>query len=326
MKTRILVIIVIIALGAAGWKAYETLYVAQEQPRTYYGNVDTRTVTLGFRFLGEIRTVLKDEGMTVQRGEKLAELESEPMRYRLQEVEANLDMAKAELQKLRAGFRDEEIREAKAQLAETRALLAKAEDSYRRAEALVKTNSTSQEHYVQSKWAYEQTRAQVEKAQALYTLRQRGYRAEDIRAQEARVASLEAKANQLKRDLYDTTIYAPVDGVILSRFKEPGSIANPGEGVFEMARSDEFWVRAYVDEPLLGHVRPGQKMLIYTDSRQEPYAGHVGFIAPNAEFTPKTIQTEELRADLVYRFRVIIEHPDGAIRQGMPVTLKAAEA
>lgn len=324
MKTKVLLFVVILALGVLGWKIYQAYATTDDSAPTYYGNIDTRTVTLGFRFLGEIKSVLTDEGMSVKRGEKLAELLNAPMRYSLQEVEANIDLAKADLQKLRSGFRVEEVQEAKAQLAEAKAALARAEDSYKRSEQLIRTKSTSEERFIQNKWAYKQALAQMQKARAAYTLKQNGYRPEDIRAQEARVAALRAKAEQLKVDLNDTTIYAPVDGVILSRFKEPGAIATPGESVFEIAREDEFWVRAYVDEPLLGSVRPGQKMMIYTDSRAEPYKGHVGFIAPNAEFTPKNIQTEELRADLVYRFRVIIEHPDDAIRQGMPVTLKAA--
>ena len=83
------------------------------------------------------------------------------------------------------------------------------------------------------------------------------------------------------------------------------------------------WVRTYIDEKNLGKIKYGQKALIYTDSRpKDPYMGHIGFISPVAEFTPKTVETTELRVDLVYRIRVIIDNSDLYLRQGMPVTVK----
>ena len=125
--------------------------------------------------------------------------------------------------------------------------------------------------------------------------------------------------------LNDSVIKAPVDGVILTRFKEIGAITNAGESILEIAKTDEFWVRAYIDEKNLGNIKPGLKMSIQTDSRSENYEGVIGFISPVAEFTPKNIETQELRADLVYSFRVIVKNPDDKIRQGMPVTLKIAQ-
>ncbi len=325
MKTKIIIALSILGLSLIGWKVYSKFFANRNPEIKYYGNVDTRTVMLGFRFLGEIKNIEKDEGMVVTKGEKLVELVDDNLQNSLQEVNANINVAQAELKKLKSGFRVEEKNEAKAQMLEAQANLSRAKDVYDRQSRLVKTHATSEENYIGSESAYKQAQAQLDKTKAQYELRNNGYRIEDIEAQEAKLKSLQSQAEKLKVDIRDSVIVAPVDGVILSRFKEPGSVVNPGENVLEVAKTDEYWIKAYVDETNLGKVKPGEKMLIYTDSRKEPYSGYVGYIAPNAEFTPKNIQTEELRADLVYRFRVIVKNPDNSLRQGMPVTLQAAK-
>ena len=124
-------------------------------------------------------------------------------------------------------------------------------------------------------------------------------------------------------DLDDTKLYAPFDGIILSRVREKGSILNTSDIVYSISMTKPLWVRTYIDEKNLGKIKYGQKALIYTDSRpKDPYMGHIGFISPVAEFTPKTVETTELRVDLVYRIRVIIDNSDLYLRQGMPVTVK----
>nr|WP_269090679.1 HlyD family efflux transporter periplasmic adaptor subunit [Aliarcobacter butzleri] len=203
--------------------------------------------------------------------------------------------------------------------------LNKTKDTYNRQANLFKTKSTSEENFTISQLNYKQALATLDKAKALYGLRKNGYRNEDIKIQESNLKSLEIQAEKIKIDLNDSVIKAPVNGVILTRFKEIGAITNAGESILEIAKTDEFWVRAYIDEKNLGNIRPGLKMSIQTDSRSENYEGVIGFISPVAEFTPKNIETQELRADLVYSFRVIVKNPDDKIRQGMPVTLKIVQ-
>lgn len=115
---------------------------------------------------------------------------------------------------------------------------------------------------------------------------------------------------------------APTDGTVLSRYVENGSVVVPAQTILEIALQDEYWVRAYVSEAQLGRIKQGEKMLVQSDARSEPYKGFVGFISPVAEFTPKNIETPELRPDLVYRFRVIITDPTPELKQGLPVTVK----
>ena len=325
MKKKLTIALIILLISFISYKIYSNIFLKNENNLTFYGNIDTRTVNVGFRFLGKIENITKDEGEIVKKDEVLVKLDTASLEKSLEELNEKIFASKLELSKLQTGYRQEEILEAKAAMEEAIENLNKTKDTYNRQTNLFKTKSTSEENFTISQLNYKQALATLDKAKALYELRKNGYRDEDIKIQESNLKSLEIQAEKLKIDLNDSIIKAPVDGVILTRFKEIGAITNAGESIFEIAKTDEFWVRAYIDEKNLGNIKPGLKMSIQTDSRSENYEGVIGFISPVAEFTPKNIETQELRADLVYSFRVIVKNPDDKIRQGMPVTLKIAQ-
>ncbi|MDE3045494.1 MAG: efflux RND transporter periplasmic adaptor subunit [Verrucomicrobiota bacterium] len=131
-------------------------------------------------------------------------------------------------------------------------------------------------------------------------------------------------AMQVQQDnLSYTAVCAPTDGVILTRVREPGTVVNPSDPVYTLSVASPVWIRAFAEEPDLGKISYGMKAEIYTDTKGSPvYQGYVGFISPMAEFTPKTVETTELRTDLVYRLRIYAENPDWRLKQGMPVTVK----
>ncbi len=138
-------------------------------------------------------------------------------------------------------------------------------------------------------------------------------------AYDASVANLEKAIINLD----DTKLYAPFDGIVLSRIREKGTILNTNDVVYSISMEEPIWIRAYIEEKNLGKIKLGQSALVYTDSRpKNPYLAHVGFISPVAEFTPKTVETATLRTDLVYRLRIIIDKKDPYLRQGMPVTVR----
>lgn len=140
---------------------------------------------------------------------------------------------------------------------------------------------------------------------------------------ESNLANAEAALAVAKTNLSFTEVYAPTDGIILTRILEPGSVVNPGNPIYTLSIISPVWVRAYVSEPELGLIHPGMSAEIYTDTKgAHPYHGKIGFISPVAEFTPKTVETTQLRTDLVYRIRVYADNPDQGLRQGMPVTVK----
>lgn len=126
-----------------------------------------------------------------------------------------------------------------------------------------------------------------------------------------------------RTSLEDTKLIAPCNGILLARIREPGSVLNPGVPVYTVALDSPIWVRAYVSEIGLGKIFPGMKALVFTDTNpNNPYEGQIGFISPVAEFTPKNVETTDLRTELVYRLRVVIDNPNQGLRQGMPVTVK----
>lgn len=137
-----------------------------------------------------------------------------------------------------------------------------------------------------------------------------------------------ASSKGAKKNLQDTKLYAPEDGIIMTRIQEPGAVVEPSQPIYTMAKSKPVWVRAYIPETNLANVKYGMEAKVLTDTvnpktgKKREYKGQVGYISPVAEFTPKTVQTEDLRTDLVYRIRVYIYDIDEYLRQGMPVTVK----
>ena len=137
-----------------------------------------------------------------------------------------------------------------------------------------------------------------------------------------------AQENFAKNQLDYTKIYAPEEGIIMVRVQEPGANISKAQPVYTMAKVKPVWVRAYVNETDLGNIKYGQKVKVYTDTinpqtgEKREYAGQVGYISPVAEFTPKTVQSTDIRTNLVYRIRVYIYDIDEYLRQGMPVTIK----
>jgi HlyD family secretion protein len=138
----------------------------------------------------------------------------------------------------------------------------------------------------------------------------------------AALRQAEAALGVALTNLRETESYAPADGVILTRIREPGTVVKPSDPVCTLSLVSPVWVRAYVSEPQLGLIYPGMFARVFTDTPHgKIYEGHIGFISPVSEFTPKTVETTQLRTDLVYRLRVIVDNPDDGLRQGMPVTV-----
>lgn len=140
---------------------------------------------------------------------------------------------------------------------------------------------------------------------------------------QANLFAAEAALAVAQDNLAYTEAFAPTDGSILTRIREPGTVVKESDPVYTLSVASPVWIRAYVDEPHLGQIFYGMSAQVYTDTKEgRVYTGHVGFISPVSEFTPKTVQTTQLRTDLVYRLRVYVDNPDHLLKQGMPVTVK----
>ena len=293
---------------------------------TLNGNVDIRSVDLGFRVPGRIADMPVDEGARVAAGAKLAQLDTRPLSDAVAVAEADIAAADADLARRVNGNRPQDIAQAGATVAERQATFAKAREDYERRQALVKTGAISQALFDATRAQYLAAQAQLRAAEQALSLQKAGARIEDIDAARAQRAAAVARRDKARTDLADATITAPAAGTILTRAREPGAIVQPGEAVFTLTIDRPMRVRAYVTEPDLGRISPGMKVTVTADGNPRTYQGTIGFISPVAEFTPKTVETTDLRSDLVYRIRVIVTDPDDALRQGQPVTVTIADA
>lgn len=300
---------------------------AVEGPLTLYGNVDIRQVSLGFRAGGRIATMGFEEGDTVAEGQVLARLDKGPLEDSLALFRAQAGVAEAAVAKLEAGTRPGEIAQAKAVVAERETSLANALQLLARQLELAKSGAASKQAADDSQAQHDAAEARMDAAREVLALAEEGPRAEDIAIARSELEVARAKIAQAQRQLADAELMSPANGIILTRVQEPGAIVATGASVYTLSLKAPVWVRSYISEPDLGRIRPGMKVEIVTDSRPaQPYQGQIGFISPVAEFTPKSVETEELRTDLVYRLRVIIKEPDEALRQGMPVTVRLPDA
>ena len=294
---------------------------------TLYGNVDIREVTLGFRVAGRLAKLDVDEGDTVHAGQELARLDTVPIELELNEARANAAAIGARLALLKAGYRSEDVEQGRASVAERRAALTNAEETLARQEQLRGTGAVAQRVYDDALAARDQARARLKAADEALAQLQRGYRHQEIAEGEANHVRANALAAQAEQHLADARLLAPADGIVLTRAVEPGAILAAGSPVFTISLLAPVWARVYVSEPELGRVTPGRAVLLYTDSRPgQPYHGRVGFVSPSAEFTPKNVETPDLRTALVYRARVVVLDPDPSLRQGMPVTVRLSAA
>lgn len=291
-------------------------------PLTLYGNVDIREVQLAFQDAGRIRALPVDEGARVAAGQVVAELD--PTRYQLELQRLNGEVAAQTqvLARLRQGSRPQEVARARAAAASARASLADAATQLARKQQLRTTNRISVQEVDTARTRVETLQANLKAAEEEVSLVVEGPRQEDIAAAEAGLAALEAARDLAAQRLEDTRLLAPASGVIRTRILEPGAMAAPGAPVFTLALTDPLWVRAYISEPDLGLVHEGMRAEVRTDTLPDKtYQGWVGFISSTAEFTPKTVETTELRTKLVYRARIFVCDPREELRLGMPVTV-----
>lgn len=313
-------VLALIALGVTGW--WMVRKGTAESTLTLYGNVDIREVALGFRVPGRLLEMDFDEGDSVTAGTRVARLDPEPYREALAVAEARVEQARAQLDKLESGSRPQEVQQATARVREVEVALDNAQRSYRRKLGLLDSGASSEREVEAARSQRDELEARLESAREALALAEEGFREQDVAIARAELAAARAQRDQTETQLADTDLVSPSDGVVLTRVHEPGAMLAQGSPVYTLSLRDPVYVRAYVAEPDLGRVVPGAEVRVITDSSPESYRGQIGFVSPRAEFTPKTVQTTELRTDLVYRLRIVVSDADDGLRQGMPVTVE----
>jgi HlyD family secretion protein len=314
---------ILIAIGVLGGRwLFQMEEHKSEAELTLYGNIDIRDVQPTFNEEERIAEVLVEEGNRVTAGQVLARQQTNRLEAQIKEAEAQIAAQQQVVNRLEAGTRLQEIEQARA---EVEAATIKAENSRRNLERTQKTagtGATSEQALDDARTQADVDQAQLKvKAKAL-DLALEGPRKEDIAAAKKTLESLKAFLLLLKIRLADMTLTAPAAGVIQNRILEPGDMANANRPVFTLALIDPKWARVYVAEPDLGLINLGMKAKILSDSFPDrTFDGWIGFISPVAEFTPKTVETTDLRTKLVYEVRVYVHDPKDLLRLGMPVTV-----
>lgn len=347
------------------------------------GNIELRQVDISFKLPGRLVELAVDEGASVTKNQLIARLDKETttrtrereagqigvaetqLRNLLTAIEwqkstlasetelrhAEVAQAQANLDRLVAGPRPQELQAARAALDEARAQALAAEQDWRRAQALIQNEDISRAQHDQFKARFDVTTAAVKRYTENLALLTEGTRKEDLAAARAQLerakaalkvteatrydierkrTDLEARRLDIDRarknvavidsQLDDTSAYSSIDGVVLVKSADPGEVIAAGTSIVTIGDIDRPWLRGYIPQDALGRVKLGQRVKVTSDSYPgKVYNGRVSFIASQAEFTPKQIQTKDERVKLVYRIKIDVENPNRELKHNMPV-------
>lgn len=320
----VLVIIAVALIGFWAWK-----YNDKEQSDSFltlHGNVDIRQVSLAFEQSGRIHKLMVQEGDKVQAGQLLATLNTNALQIQAKQAQAQLKAQQEAIIKQEVGARPEEITQAKAQLASAQAELDKTDKNLQRLQILVSSTdgrAISQQELDYAKSNQQSTQAVVRERQANLELLIKGARQEDREATKAQYEVAQANLDLINYNLTQTELKSPVNAVVRARLQEVGDMTTAQKAVYTLALTDPKWVRVYVNEQDLSSIKMGGTAQVIRDSDpNQPINGKIGYISSVAEFTPKTVQTEEIRTTLVYEVRVYVNDPNDQLKMGQPVTVK----
>ncbi len=326
-KIAVLVLLAIIAIAAGSWW-YFWRPAPETDHLTLYGNVDIRQVSLAFENSGRVNEMRVEEGDQVKKGQVLATLDTRTLSLQADQAKAQVAAQEQALLKLKNGSRPEEVEQLQAQVKAAEAEARQADIRHKR----LKDIATRSGGQAISKQEVDDTLAQAQVAQAqlenqrkALKLAQIGPRTEDIAQAQAQLEAAKANLALLEHQLELSVLESPTDAIVRARLLEPGDMASPSNSAYTLALTSPKWVRAYVNEVQLGHVKADMPATVITDSHpDESISGRVGYISSVAEFTPKNVQTEELRTSLVYEVRILVDDADNRLRLGMPATVNIA--
>jgi len=325
MKRNLWVALLLVTGAAAGWLWWRDNHKEAKRELVLYGNIDLRQVQLAFNNSERIAAVLVQEGDRVKQGQVLARLDTRRLEPQFAQSAAQAAAQRQVVARLRNGSRPEEIAQARANVESAKADLVNAQRQYERLKSAAEASAgraVRQQDLDAAQATLQVAEAKLAVSQKSLDLAVLGPRQEDIAENDARLRANEAQAALLQQQLADSQLVAPIDAVVRTRLMEPGEMATPQSPVFSLAITDPKWVRAYISEPDLGRIRSGMAASVAVDSfTKRRFDGWIGFISPVAEFTPKAVQTEELRTSLVYEVRVFVKDPNDELRLGMPASV-----
>lgn len=308
-------IMTVLALSGAGCTRNDA-----NGPLKVSGTVETTTVELSFKVGGRLEARLLDEGASVRAGQVVARLEDRELREEQAARSAQERASKAALTDLAAGSRKEEIAQGEAALARVRTEAVRAADDAVRMENLFRREVVALRDLESARAARDSSAAAVREAEERLRLLKAGPRPDALRQAQATLEGAAATRALADTRLSQSILASPVSGMVLAKHAEPGEMLAAGSPVLTVGKLDEVWIRAYIPETELGRIKLGQKVRITSDTWPgKSYNGTVSFIAQQAEFTPKNVQTTAERVKLVYRIKITVPNPQMELKPGMPV-------
>ena len=320
MKRLIPILLLAAAAGAAFYFRPQWFRpAAPEAEMMLSGNIEAHESLVSFKVTGRIVDLPVEEGQAVKAGQLLARLDNDDYRQQLAVDQATLRVRDRQLELALAGSRKQDIQAAYQAVLDARADLEQKEKDFQRYDALYRKDEIAGQARDLALTNVTRAKATLERLQQIYGELEEGTRKEEIAVDHASAHQARASVEMSRIRLDYTTLMAPLNGVILVRQAEKGEVVSPGTPVVSLADLDHIWVRVYVPETDLGRVRWGQDVSVRTDTYPgKSYHGRVAFISSEAEFTPKSVQTEKERVTLVYRVKVDVENPNYELKPGMP--------
>jgi HlyD family secretion protein len=318
-KKIVVVLVVIVVLAGLGYKYYLGRSYKDPNLIRASGNIEVTDVEMSFKIPGHVDKRFVSEGEKVAIGQDVARLDTSELIQEVAVRKAEVETAQSMLAELEAGSRPEEIAQAEAVVARTRADMDRAEADRNRQKELYEKNTISTERYQQYETAYQVANARWHEAMEQLTLLRKGPRKEKIEQARSRLQEARERLKLAETRLGYATLTSPISGVVLSENVEPGEYVMSGTPVVTIGDLEHPWVRAYINETDLGRVKVGQAARVTTDTYpSKAYEGKVSFIASEAEFTPKQVQTEKERVKLVFRVKITVSNPNMELKPGMP--------
>jgi len=282
------------------------------------GTIECTQVVVAPQVGGRIAKLVPQEGNAVTNGSLVAQIDSIDWQLKQGEARAALAVAQAQLDLLLAGTRDEDIQRARDQVREAQAVSGAASADLKRIEQLFEKKSATRKQLDDARAQAERTAAALSGAEQMLTRLLHGSRREEIVVAQALVSQAQARVAIADKAVADCTVRAPADGIVTTRSREEGELVASGAALVTISRLDNVWLSIYVPENRLSLVKLGKPARVRIDGDKKEYEGVVSFVSPEAEFTPKNIQTPEERSKLVYRVKISLRNQDGIFKPGMP--------
>ncbi len=318
-----LAVLIVVAVAAA--VSVYTFWPERGAEQTkLFGNVDIRQVSLSFTQSERVTAVNVEEGDVVKAGQIIARLDDTVANLELAQANAQIAAQEALVAKLQAGSRPQEIAQAKAVVAQQQANVDIASARLKRLQSVdskTQGKGVSQQDIDEARDQVVALQAALAQAKASLALVEEGPRKEDIDQARAQLQVLASQQALLAEQVSRTVLLAPSDGEVRARLMEPGDLATPQRPVITLALTSPKWIRVYINETQLATTRVGEAVDVQVDGLNKTIKGTISFISSVAEFTPKNVQTEDLRTSLVYEVRVRVDDADNTLKLGMPATV-----